>query len=128
MSDYRLNLPLPPNLGNGRFHWRKKHRLEKEYALSAFVPIYNLGLKGRRFNHITVVPTLYCGNRMDVDNAVARLKWAIDALVDQQVIPDDTPDHLTYRFTGPGGGPMQHLRRKAGTQGLVLDITTDSGD
>lgn len=124
MADtYRLLFPLPPNLGNGRMHHFKKARLEKAYGLQGLVVVYNARLKNVGFEHVTVTPTLYLANRMDADNAVARLKWALDVLVDQGVIPDDSPKHLTLHLTGPGGGPEQIIRRAKAAQGLALEIT-----
>lgn len=122
---YRLLFPLPPNFVNAkspRNHWKWK-RAKDAHALGCLVVIYNAGLKNKMFDHVTIEPTYYVGNRMDPDNATARLKWTIDALTQQGVIPDDSPTHLTLHLTGPGGGPEQIIRRAKAAQGLALEIT-----
>lgn len=94
-----LNLPLPPNLGNARLHWAKKNRQREGYLGQAFVAIRNLRLNGwpgePHFVRVEITPWLFVGNRMDPDNAIARLKWPIDALVLNHVIADDTGEFLT---------------------------------
>ena len=120
-----LELPLPPNLANGRWHWRVKVKKRTAYLQYARTAIYRLGLVDRKWPHVTVRPTLIVWNRMDADNAVARLKWAIDALSYNGVIPDDRPQFLRYDFDPTTGGPYQEINRTRNGQKLVLVITPD---
>lgn len=42
--------------------------------------------------------TIYCGGRMDQDNALARLKWPADFLVTAGFVTGDNPDQLEWHW------------------------------
>ncbi len=70
-----------------------------------------------RHHHISVRLHYRPGNkrRRDSDNLVATQKPAVDGLVDAGVIPDDTPEHLTW------WSPQIH--NEPGQRRLWLEIT-----
>lgn len=95
----KLTFPLPPNLANRRMHWAYRHRLHGDWKLAAVALERKLRRKDRPdepHEKITISATLYVHQRMDLDNAVARLKWCIDMLVMCGIVVDDGPDHVTY--------------------------------
>ena len=128
VTETQVVMPLPVNMSNGRgrgMHYSTLTKKKRDFHSAAFVEIYRQRLKNRMFSHITLDAELFLARRMDPDNATYRLKWAIDALVQNGVIPDDNPDHLTLKLTGPGGGPKQTIKRLKATQGCTLTITHD---
>ena len=40
--------------------------------------------------------TIYCGGRMDDDNAIARLKWPVDWMVTRGYLAGDSPKELSW--------------------------------
>jgi hypothetical protein len=91
-----LTLPLPLNLANSRMHWAAKDRARKQWQERAVV--MERGLRGRHrvMQRAAVAAVLFVGgNRMDDDNAVARLKWPLDLLKIRGLIVDDKRPHLT---------------------------------
>jgi hypothetical protein len=105
-----LTLPLPPNRGNARWHWRTENR--KKGAYWQHCDVFRMG---RDFptgwpngtpEKVRVRVTLYVWNRMDVDNLMARLKWPLDWLEAYEYIPDDGPS-LEW-----AGMPEQEIDRK----------------
>lgn len=93
-----ITFPIPPNLANGRVHWSKKHKDHGIWRARALAS--EPWLAGRRPRRplpvlITAQTTLVLWQRMDEDNAVARLKWCFDLLVERGWLVDDDPDHLT---------------------------------
>lgn len=92
----KLILPLPPNRANARGHWSKRYKGQKAYRTRALIAIRHQcgplppgGGAGISQNARRVTATLYVYNRMDDDNAVARLKWPLDALVAAGLLVDD---------------------------------------
>ena len=93
---YTVTLPLPPNLANGRMHWRTKDRKQGLYRTEALVWLVwgvNAGrVRPRRpLTRASLSATLYVFSRMDYDNLVGRLKWTVDFLVQDGWIVDDSP-------------------------------------
>lgn len=84
-----ITLPLPPNRGNARWHWRKEARLKNDYKLRCTAMHHER--PAEPLDCVTITPKLYVWNLRDDDNATASLKWAIDWLVDRQIILDDHP-------------------------------------
>lgn len=68
-----------------------------------------------RFKHIVVHATFYTWNEMDQDNLTARIKDALDALVDARLVEDDSPKYLTLVQ------PSQYIDRKNQRLELVID-------
>lgn len=127
MTTYRFVLPLPPNRANDRSSWRKVHR-ERAAYLEALYAIQKTGLSlqyttrshtvfrrdfeipdppAEPHSHVSVTATLYVYNRMDQDNALARLKWPVDWIVEAGYVADDSPEHWSW-----AGVPEQRIDRK----------------
>jgi hypothetical protein len=116
---YRLVLPLPPNLGNARLHWRAKNRKKQDYHrfLDALA-------SDRRFpsphgeppDRVRIAASLYVWNYCDPDNAMARLKWPLDWLVRNGYAADDNRASVEW-----AGIPWQAIDRK--WQRVVVAIT-----
>jgi Holliday junction resolvase RusA-like endonuclease len=89
----KLTLPLPPNRGNAREHWRVTQNRKKVYYQLAHVAIRNqtIGIQAMATGPRKVTAKLYVWGIMDRDNAVARLKWPLDALVHAGLLMDDNP-------------------------------------
>lgn len=96
----KITLPLPPNMANSRMHWRVKQKAKKAYWESCGLrsvieaPIY--ALAADPYPKAKVKATIYCGGRMDHDNAIARLKWPIDWLVEAKILIGDNPSQLEW--------------------------------
>lgn len=102
-------VPMPPNLANERMHWRVKERHR-----AAFFSGLNLRQAAGLFPK-PPMPTpaktqlharMFLGQMMDHDNAVARLKWAIDWLVANKYLAGDNPKQLEWV-----GFPEQVVKR-----------------
>lgn len=118
MSALTLTLPMPPNMANGRVHWRKKWRGQIEYANQCDACVVygrQPGPPPRPFDGVTLSATLYCWALHDDDNALARIKWAADYLKTRGYIVDDKRPHCRFTI------PEQVIDRK--DQRLVLTIT-----
>ena len=94
-----LVLPLPPNMANGRFHWRTKDRLRKVYCAEADRR-QAAGLlpkpPAKPLERVTLDVVMHLASRMDHDNAAARCKFAVDWLKTRGYIVDDSPKHLSW--------------------------------
>ena len=119
MPRLTLTVPMPPNMANGRMHWRTKHRARTEYfAACDFRQRARLVPKPPAvpFGKAALTVTMHVGARHDVDNAMARCKWAIDWLTTRGYIADDGPDCLMWT-----GFPEQVVKRGDGYK-LVLTL------
>lgn len=97
-------LPLPPNMSNSRWHWRTKYKKQFEYELRC---LHALGHAEKTLERATISAHLFLYSYMDVDNAMARLKWPVDLLVKHGYIADDSRKVLTW-----SGLPEQTIDRK----------------
>ena len=89
-----LVLPLPPNLANGRQHWRVKLAAKQRYYDAARLALLAQTGPVRTMEPprvVRVVLTLYLHQEMDHDNAVARCKWLLDSLVGHGLLYADSP-------------------------------------
>lgn len=94
-----LTLPMPPNLGNARMHWRVRHKAKHDYWERL-----ELLYQARKVPWPEAVPPekasikvrMFLGAQMDHDNAMARLKFLIDWLVMSHYIVDDSPKALEW--------------------------------
>jgi hypothetical protein len=89
-----LVLPLPPNLANGRQHWRVKLAAKQRYYEAARLALLaQVGaVQTMEPPHVMrVEPTLYLHQGMDHDNAAARCKWILDSLVGHGLLYADSP-------------------------------------
>jgi hypothetical protein len=119
-----ITLPLPPNRANGRGHWRKWHAARVSYCDWANMrymatqrhlrTLYEDGVP--RDAKLSLGFTLYLGNRMDDDNALARVKWAVDWLVASQHLMDDSPKFCRMSI------PSQVITRDKTKQRLEIHI------
>lgn len=95
-----IDLPLVhgkvPLTLNQRLHWREQRR--RSAIIRSTVNLTTRNLHLGEHHHVTVRLHFATGDnrRRDQDNLVATLKPAIDGLVDAGLIPDDTPDHITW--------------------------------
>ncbi|OZM74188.1 hypothetical protein CFN78_06850 [Amycolatopsis antarctica] len=116
----------PPLTSNQRLHWR---------ARSALTNLVRLGVtnaaKTARIpsgHHLTVTLHYRPGDnrRRDADNLVPTLKAACDALargprrdwIGLELVPDDTPEHMTKR--------MPEIHRGPGVRRLWLTVEVQS--
>jgi hypothetical protein len=110
--DVRIVLPLPPNLANRRGHWRGWKRKQDNYGILC-TAAHNQR-PAEPLAPVTLDATLYLWNRNDEDNLTARLKWAIDWLVERKIILDDHPSALRL------GTITQQIDRKNQRLEIVL--------
>jgi hypothetical protein len=113
-----LTLPMPPNMANGRGHWRKKHKAQQAYRSACVARLYGGTLPALPDvppTPVTITSTLYLWATMDDDNALARIKHAADFLKWAGYIVDDRRQHCRFTI------PEQVIDRK--NQRLVLTIS-----
>jgi hypothetical protein len=108
----KITLPLPENLANSRLHWAAKNRVRANYMLLCTAA--HPARPAEPIAPVILDATLYGWNRNDEDNAVARLKWPIDWLVERQIILDDHPSALRL------GTVTQEIDRKNQRLEIVL--------
>lgn len=91
----RLPYTTPPLTLNGRMHWATKARITREVrGYVAGMAIYRK--PNQQPIHVTLVYVPRDSRRRDRDNLVATLKPCIDGLVDAGIVPDDTPDFVSW--------------------------------
>lgn len=118
-----FRLPMPPNLGNARMHWRvklnAKHGYMRELEAIATAIRHGARLPAGMDYHIPPAPYapwekasieahMVLGGHMDDDNAMARVKWPLDWLRHRGYIQDDRRKHLRW-----AGLPEQEVTRKS---------------
>lgn len=117
----RLTLPLPPNMANwrGSKNWRAVAGAKAAYKQAAYVRVLQQTRAVDRAatvaDRFIVRATLYVWGEMDEDNAVARLKPALDALQAARVLFNDKKPWCRLH-----GIPEQFVDRK--NQRLELTI------
>lgn len=86
-------MDLPPDLGNGRMHWRTRHKRKKAYyeacdnrQLLGLIPAPDSVIA-----RCEIAAHFKLHNASDWDNLGARLKFAFDWLVTRGYIADDGP-------------------------------------
>lgn len=112
---HEVDIPLhkgkPPLTLNQRLHWRQQRD-------RARVVRESVGFKAKamllgQHQHVTVQMHYLPGDnrRRDADNLVATQKHCFDGLVDSGLIPDDTPQHITWYAPQihPGAGQPRRL-------------------
>lgn len=110
MTSYELDIPLwrgkVPLTLNQRLHHMEQHR--RKSTIRAEVGWRAKAARIGCHQHTTVRLHFATGDRRgrDEDNLIATQKPAVDGLVDAGVLPEDTPQHLTWYspiiHTGPG--------------------------
>jgi crossover junction endodeoxyribonuclease RusA len=108
-SVIEIEIPLvhnkPPLTMNQRLHWTDKAARTKRIRETVAWQVKALRLQPQ--NHISVALHFTTGDkrRRDADNLVATLKPCCDGIVDSGLIPDDTPEHLTWWSPAIHTGP-----------------------
>jgi hypothetical protein len=99
-------------MANSRMHWRVKQKAKKAYWELCGIVRVILTEEERKAKYgpggdngmgpppakAKVRATIYCGGRMDHDNAMARLKWPIDWLVSARFLAGDKPSQLEWHW------------------------------
>jgi hypothetical protein len=101
-------------MANDSMHWRTKATKRAEYHLLALVALRNQRIPREPINPAQVAATLYLWERMDDDNAMARMKWPLDALVRHGLLADDKRPACTVEV------PEQIVDRKRQRITLVV--------
>lgn len=117
-----LVFPMPPNLANGRMHWRVKWKAKVAYWAQL-----DLLQRAKRLPPPPKVPhararvssVMVLGNPMDEGNAMNRHKWIEDWLVTRGYLEDDRRTCLTW-----DGFPAQIVTRKEPAS-ITLTLTPD---
>ncbi len=120
MSPLRLTIPMPPNMANARQHWRVKLKAKHDYwatlnymHMAGAFQTPPFPTPARSSIHVR----MFLGAAMDHDNAMARMKFALDWLVAMKYIRDDSPKALEWE-----GLPEQVVKRD-GNYRIELTIT-----
>lgn len=110
---------MPPNIANARMHWIAKHRARKAYFHNCDC-YQEIGFirppPPDPISRVSLGSTLYLGNYMDDDNALARIKWAADWLKRRGYIVDDKRPHCQFTI------PAQVVKRGQQYK-LVITLT-----
>jgi hypothetical protein len=81
-------------------HWRTKHKKRLDYFTACdFCEMMRHEVHPAPRSPVELRATLYMGNHMDDDNALARLKWPVDWLKTRGYLVDDARKHC--RMTIP---------------------------
>lgn len=115
-----LTLPLPPNMANGRKHWRAKNRERQSYFGACDLALVTRMVPeppAKPMTRATVEAFFRVWSLMDDDNAVSRAKWPLDWLVTRGYLAGDSRKHITW-----AGMPEQYVDRK--TNGSVTFTLT----
>lgn len=98
MKTVTVTFPLPINLANARMHWAQKKRHHDAWKMRALVEERALRVRPKHpMARVRVSAVLHVGRvLMDHDNAVARLKWCLDFLIERGLIVDDGPKFLEW--------------------------------
>lgn len=120
----KIVAPLPPNIANGRMHWRVKLNRKHAYhetldMLAAARQIPAPPPEPPR--QATISAKLYLYSHMDDDNAMGRVKWFLDWLVTNGYLAGDSRKHLRW-----AGIPHQVIDRAAPRVEVTLTPTTDT--
>jgi len=120
----KIILPLPPNLANSKFkHWAAKKQAKDAYVRTVVAVSQNAKMHTLtpwfvvpRYQYpVTVKYHFGLWNKSDEDNLIARGKWALDAIVTNGILIDDSPDYVQI------ARPTQEIDRK--WQRLEVEIT-----
>lgn len=113
-----LTLPIPPNIANARMHWTAKHRARRAYrdACTALWVARKIPRANKPLAFAEVSAHLYVWSLMDDDNAMARMKFALDWCVHAGYLMGDSRKHLRWEHV-----PNQTVDRK--NPRLILTLT-----
>lgn len=98
MTTWTIRLPYatPPLLMNDRHHWRKKAQITSEVRATTAVLVRALRVPACQRIHVTLHYVPRDGRRRDPEGLIATQKPCIDGLVDAGVVPDDSPEFVTW--------------------------------
>lgn len=116
---FTIALALPPNLANGRQHWRTKHAARLAYFESCqlrYAARLLPTLPPHPMPHATVYADVQVYRLMDEDNLMARCKWPLDWLRYVGYLAGDDRTHLRW-----GALPRQTAVKRDAT-GLTLVV------
>jgi len=118
-----LFIPLQPKSPNQllNMHWSKRAKYKLEIQYETLVAKNMARIYGRPLLspvRIDVEFRLYRSVELDYDNAVGACKPFIDALTQQGLIPDDSPEHVTGVFVTQKRGPRAE-------RGALIRITPE---
>ena len=125
ISHLTLTLPLPPNMANGRMHWRAKERARNAYvelcdwwrATRVMSPSKTLYTPEQPLTGVTLSAVIALWNPMDDDNCMARLKWSVDWLVSRKFLAGDSRKHVRW-----AGIPEQRIDRSGKPHSVTITI------
>ena len=92
----RLPYTTPPLTSNQRLHWRAEYALKKALRDAVRVGLWREKVTPCESAHVVLVYVPRDKRGRDRDNLVATLKPCIDGLVDAGIVPDDTPDFVSW--------------------------------
>lgn len=125
-----LFLPMPPNLGNHRMHWRTRLKQKKQYWRTLDLVASREGMRVADYSiprppespmtRVEVAVHMQVWNLMDDDNAMSRMKFVLDWLKNRGYIADDSRKHMRWK-----GMPTQDINRKSALIRLTLTPLTD---
>jgi hypothetical protein len=95
-----ITVPLPPRelSPNGRVHWAKRYRAGQVLADWVIAGV-------RQAPTATIDPAVvayhvrWCGKAPDEDNFISSMKPGLDALVHENILVDDGPEHVAIEVT-----------------------------
>lgn len=120
-----LVIPIPDSHtgGNARGHWATVYRARRDTLVNAYYAVVQEGCLMALWSPVDIVIDWYGWNRVDRDNALSRVKPAIDGLVEAGLIPDDSPQHIQ-------GITVRHVEidRKEPRVELTITAITGSAD
>lgn len=116
----RLVVPLPPNMANdGRVHWRRKYNAQQEYfdTLDLLLAARRIPAPPREVpGRVRLTAHLFVWSEMDDDNALARLKHALDWLRTRGYVADDRRRNIEWT-----GLPQQTIDRRDQRLELIIE-------
>ena len=115
MADFwtiRLPYATPPLSLNGRQHWATKARITRELIHAVTVGSWQQKMMPCESIHVELIYVPRDRRARDRDNLVATLKPCIDALVRAGLVPDDTPEFVSWAppIIAPPDSKDPHLR------------------
>lgn len=114
---YEIPLPFkrPPLTLNGRYHWAEQNRLTQQLRMIGKVKTRHLPeMEKCRVELVWYVNTRH---RRDTINPSLTLKALVDGMVDAEVIPDDTYQHVETQVV------IEYVPKTEREAGLLLRIT-----
>jgi crossover junction endodeoxyribonuclease RusA len=92
----RLPYDKPPLTLNQRLHWRAEARIKHQVRADVTTLVTNARIPACHAIHVQLVYVPRDHRIRDCDNLVATLKPCIDAIRACDVVPDDSPQYVTW--------------------------------